>query len=76
MMMIQISKLLRNPQSIKVLSFLVGFGLMVLVFHKPISSVLALGAPVADIEGQIVKQEGKCYAYHAEDVQCEISPSK
>jgi hypothetical protein len=76
MMMLQIGKLLRNPQSIKVLSFLIGFGVVVLIFHKPISTVLSLGAPVADIEGRIVKQEGKCYAYHAEDVACEISPSK
>lgn len=75
-MMIQISKLLRNPQSTKVLSFLIGFGLMVLMFHKPIPVVAALGAPVADIEGKIVKQDGKCYSYHAEDVPCEISLSK
>ena len=47
-----------------------------LMFHKPIPVVAALGAPVADIEGKIVKQDGKCYSYHAEDVPCEISLSK
>ena len=74
--MLQITKLLRNPQSIKVLSFLVGFGLMVLLFHKDIPRTAALGAPVRDIEGKTVKHDGKCYIYHAEDAACEISASK
>ena len=74
--MLQIQKLLHNPQSIKVLSFLVGFGMMVLLFHKPIPKQLTLSLPVNEVEGKIVKQNGKCYIYHAEDTDCEISSFK
>lgn len=74
--MIQLRKLLHNPQSIKVLSFLVGFGVMVLLFHKPILTQLTLSLPVNEIEGKVIKRDGKCYVYHAEDTDCEISSPK
>ena len=76
MVLIQITKLLHNPQSIKVLSFLVGMGIAVLLCHKPITTKTVLGLPVADIEGKVVSVDGKCYSYHAEDSPCEISTSK
>ena len=75
-MMLQISKLLHHPQSIKVLSFLVGMGVVVLLLHRPIETQTTLGLPVADIEEAQVKQDGKCYAYRAEDSACEISGSR
>ena len=75
-MIIQITKLLHNPQSIKVLSFLVGMGVMVLFCHKPIETQLILGMPVSDIEGKVVSVNGKCYSYHAEDTPCENSATK
>jgi hypothetical protein len=75
-MMIQITKLLHNPQSIKVLSFLVGMGLTVLLCHKPIEQTETLALSLEEIEGKVVSVNGKCYSYHAEDSQCEISVSK
>ena len=72
----QISKLLHNPQSIRVLSFLVGFGLAVLLCHKPIRTHLALGVEVTDVEEHVIKTDGKCYKYRAEDAKCEVSDSK
>jgi len=76
MVLIQITKLLHNPQSIKVLSFLVGMGIAVLFCHKPISTKNVLGLSVEDIEGKVVSVSEKCYSYHAEDSPCEISASK
>jgi hypothetical protein len=75
-MMIQITKLLHNPQSIKVLSFLIGMGLVVLLFHKPIDFEKTLALSVEDIEGRVVPNGGKCYSYVAEDCPCEKSVAK
>jgi len=72
----QISKLLSNPQSIKVLSFIVGFGLAILIFHKPFDTYLTLGVSVKDVEEHTIRHDGKCYKYRAEDAPCEISDSK
>jgi hypothetical protein len=74
--MIQITKLLHNPQSIKVLSFLIGMGLVVLLFHKPIDFEKTLALSVEDIEGRVVPNGGKCYSYVAEDCPCEKSVAK
>jgi hypothetical protein len=76
MVALQISKLLNNPQSIKVFSFLVGFGIAILMFHKPIETHLALGVAVDEVEERTIRSEGKCYKYRAEDAPCEISDSK
>lgn len=72
----QITKLLHNPDSIKVLSFIVGFGLAILIFHKPFETELALGVTVKDVEEHTIKSDGKCYKYRAEDAECEVSDSK
>jgi hypothetical protein len=75
-MMIQISKLLNNPQSSKVLSFLIGMGVVVLLFHKPLSFEKTLALSVEEIEGRVVPNGGKCYSYLAEDCPCEKSVAK
>ena len=75
-MLLQLPKLLNNPQSIKVLSFLVGFGIVVLMCHKPIHTQIVLGVPVADIERKTIRSDGQCFQYRAEDTKCEFSVSK
>jgi hypothetical protein len=75
-MMIQISKLLNNPQSSKVLSFLIGMGVAGLLFHKPLSFEKTLALSVEEIEGRVVPNGGKCYSYVAEDCPCEKSVAK
>ena len=75
-MMIQISKLLHNPHSIKVLSFLVGFGIAVLLFHKPLNTERTLALSVEEIQGRVVPNGNKCFSYVAEDCPCEKSVSK
>jgi hypothetical protein len=76
MFQLQLSKLLANPRSIKVLSFLVGFGIVILMCHKPIRTQLTLGVPVAELEEKTVRSDGQCFRYRAEDSKCEFSDSK
>jgi hypothetical protein len=74
--MIQISKVLNRPASGMFFSFIVGLGVVVLLLHRPIEKHLQLSVPVSEIEGQTVKVDGKCFQYHAEDVQCEKYDAK
>lgn len=71
-----IAEILRKKESAIFLSFLIGFGLSVLMFHRPFFSKRTLSLPLEKVHGQAVKQDGKCYRYYAEDTQCEILPSK
>jgi hypothetical protein len=65
-----------SKETIPLLSFIVGLGVSILLFHKPFQSRAVLALPVHEIEGQTIKNNKKCYQYHAEDAQCEILPSK
>ena len=67
----QILKVLHNPVSACFFSFLIGFGLMILMFHRPISTQKTLSLPVEEVESKVVKHGDKCYRYRAEDSKCE-----
>jgi hypothetical protein len=71
-----IDKLLKHPDVFGFFSFIIGFGLMVIMFHKPIpwSRVLALNP--SEFEDREVKADGKCYKYRVEDASCEIPSTK
>lgn len=68
--MIQITKLIRNERSVPIFSFLIGMGIIVLLFHKPYMKFQSLPIPVSKVEQQPIKVGGKCYAYKSEDVKC------
>ena len=68
--MIQITKLIRNERSVPIFSFLIGMGIMVLLFHKPYSTYQSLTIPVSTVESTPVHVGGKCYVYKSEDVKC------
>jgi hypothetical protein len=68
--MIQITKLIRNERSVPIFSFLIGMGIMVLLFHKPYANYQSLTIPVSKIESAPIKVGEKCYAYKSEDVKC------
>lgn len=68
--MIQISKLIQNERSMPILSFLIGMGVIVLLFHKPYAKYQSLSIPVSTVEAKPIKVGGKCYAYKSEDVKC------
>ena len=65
-----------SKETLPLLSFIVGLGVAILLFHKPFESRATLSLPVHEIEGRVIKQGSQCYQYHAEDAQCEILPSK
>jgi len=68
--MIDMSKFLKDPATSGFFSFLIGFGVVVLLFHKPFSYEQSLSVPLSKIEGKPVRQQGKCYTYRAEDTLC------
>jgi hypothetical protein len=61
-----------SKETLPLLSFIVGLGVAVLCFHKPFQIKPVLPISLAEIEGKTIKNNNKCYQYHAEDVQCEI----
>lgn len=69
--MIRISEIFKNKNSFAFFSFVIGFGITVLLFSKPIISTPVLALPATDIEGKVVKFDGKCYSYRVEDANCE-----
>ena len=74
--MIQVEKILHNERSIPFLSFLIGMGVVIMLFHKPFTMRKTLALPVADVTKKVVSIDGKCYHYIAEDATCEIPSSK
>jgi hypothetical protein len=65
-----------SKETLPLLSFIVGLGIAILLFHKPFETKKQLSLPVHEIEGKIIQTGKKCYEYHAEDAQCEILSSK
>lgn len=76
MILSRIVQIFRNEKAAPVLSFIIGLGVIVMLFHRPFITNMILSLPVSEIEGKVVKQGSKCFEYHAEDSQCEISASK
>ena len=74
--MIQVIKILHNERSISFISFLIGMGLVIMLFHKPFAERKTLALPVAEVIKKIVSIDGKCYQYTAQDATCEIPSSK
>jgi hypothetical protein len=61
-----------SKETLPLLSFIVGLGIAILLFHKPFQQRSTLALPVNEIEGKTVEIDKKCYQYHAEDAKCEI----
>jgi hypothetical protein len=68
--MIDISKILHDKRSVGFFSFIIGMGLAVLLFHKPFGYKQYLSMPVSEIEGRVIRVDGKCYSYKSEDAKC------
>lgn len=68
--MIGLLKILHDKDSIPFLSFLIGLGVVVLLFRKPFGFQQFLSLPVSSIEGKVVRVGEKCYSYTAEDSLC------
>lgn len=65
-----------SKETLPLLSFIVGLGVAILMFHKPYENRAILSLPVNEIEGRVISSDGKCFKYNAEDARCEILSSK
>jgi len=71
-----IDKLLKRKETIGLFAFIIGFGMVVMLLHHPISSQKVLALSPADFENREVKADGKCYKYRVEDASCQFTSSK
>jgi hypothetical protein len=71
-----IERILRNKNSQNLFAFLIGFGLVVILFHRPIPVQRTLAMQPSEIEGKEVKIDGKCYIYRVEDSVCHLDTLK
>lgn len=65
-----------SKDTLPLLSFIIGMGIAIMLFHKPFKTRPILSVPLQEIHGKIVSQNGKCYKYTAEDSECEILSSR
>ncbi|NDB84352.1 MAG: hypothetical protein EB127_16845 [Alphaproteobacteria bacterium] len=71
-----IDKLLKRKETTGLFAFIIGFGIVVMLLHHPISSQKVLALSPAEFENREVKADGKCYKYRVEDASCQITSSK
>ena len=71
-----IDKILKNPRTEGFFSFLIGVGLIVMLFHRPVQIEKLLALEPHQFENREIKADGKCYKYRVEDSACEILTSK
>ena len=64
-----ITEILNNPRSEFFFSFLIGAGLMIMLFHRPVDTRRYLGVDPIQLDN-VVKADGKCYKYRVEDSTC------
>jgi hypothetical protein len=67
-----LEKILRNTESQKIFAFLIGFGIIVMLFHRPVPIKNYLAMELDKLEGKEVKVDGRCFIYRVEDATCEI----
>ena len=70
MILVKIIQVLKDQKNIPFFSFLIGMGIVVMLFHKPYVTKNTLAMPLTEVQKQIVKVDNKCFKYIAEDVQC------
>ena len=70
--MLQVLKIINSDRTAPFISFLIGMGVVVMLFHRPIITKAMLALPISKIENTVVRSNGKCYKYRAEDTACEI----
>jgi len=71
-----IEQILRNKNSQNIFWFLIGFGITILLFHRPIPTEYILPVDPQKINNQQIKFDGKCFLYRVEDVSCKLDSVK
>jgi hypothetical protein len=75
-MISRIIGIFRNEKAVPFLSFLIGMGVTIMFFHRPIPVRQSLSVPPGEIEGRVVRHGDKCIKYVAEDAECELPTFK
>jgi hypothetical protein len=75
-MISRIIGIFRNEKAVPFLSFLIGLGVTIMFFHRPIPVRQSLSVPPGEIEGRVVRYGDKCIKYVAEDAECELPTFK
>lgn len=75
-MLDRIVGIFRNERAVPLLSFVIGMGLVIMLFHRPIPVRSALSVPTHEVEGRVVRHGEKCVKYVAEDAECELPTFK
>jgi hypothetical protein len=75
-MISRIIGIFRNEKAVPFLSFLIGLGVIIMLFHRPIPVRSTLSVPPGEIEGRVVRHGDKCIKYVAEDAECELPTFK
>lgn len=52
-------------------SFIIGLGISVLLFHRSYATLRTSAVPLDEATSRIMKTDGKCYRFRAEDASCE-----
>ena len=73
MAMLKITEALHRASAF--FSFIIGLGISALLFHRNYGVIRTLALPVSETTDKVVKVDGKCYRYRAEDATCEILSS-
>jgi len=71
-----IDKILKKPETQGFFSFLIGLGVVVMLFHRPVFSRRMLALDPSQFENREIKADGKCYNYRVEDASCKLPSSK
>lgn len=65
-----IREILRKRESRIFFSIVIGIGLAVLMFHRPQKQVEISAVSPSEINGNVVRVDGKCYRFRIEDASC------
>jgi hypothetical protein len=71
-----IDALLKKKETLGFFSFIIGFGLVVMLLHRPIHTERVLAITPNELDDKEVKADGKCYKYRVEDASCDFPSSK
>lgn len=71
-----IERILHNPKGEFFFSFLIGIGVVIMLFHRPVKSQKFLAMEASEIESKVIHSNGKCFMYRVEDSQCELPLTK
>jgi hypothetical protein len=68
-----IAEVLRDEKAKLFFSFIIGFGVAVLLFHRRQTDDMVAALPPNELVKRVVRMDGKCYRFTMEDASCPAS---